>query len=536
MFQFKWPSLTFSQKVFIIVSLGVIAFYSFLFQFNSEGIFFGNNHVWGDWPVHFTWASRFAFVGFPTQMHPLLYGSAAHYPWLSSFVSALLLRLSVPFLMSFLLPNIVISIGLFVALFQTYQRFLKSEKGAALGVFLLLTNGGIGAFYFLKSVLLDSSYLLRPPHTYSQLSHLHIEFINFVSGLLVPQRAFLLGALVGCCVLFIVYRVVFEQLTISYSSGFLLGSYLLLLPLAHTHAFMAVFGISFFWLVSSAFISKKMSKSSLFVLSTLVVSFVYFLLIYLNKDSSSYLSLMLGWYAQYHNENIFLFWFKNWTVMPFIAFGYIFFMNRSKKMIYAPFLFLFLVANIFVFQPYVFDNTKLFFFAAIGMTGIVTEWLLAVKARYHTSGTVVTVVGVVFISVTGVIEVYKMGADLHYPEIMYSYEEIQLAHWVRQHTDKSAVFVTDTRHTHFVPTLTGRQIVLGYTGWLDTYGFEYDKHQEDILTLLQNGDCKSVAKYSIDYLVLDSLQAKKYDSTMCTSFRLAVSTENYRVYANTFSN
>ena len=451
--------------VFLLLLLIICLYYFNLFKNINGDIYVGSQNVWGDWPLHFTWASYFVYNSFPPKMHPLLYGHKPIYPWLTDSISAGLIKIGIPFYASFIIPNIIFSFLLIIVLFIFYKKILKSSKLSLLTIFLLLTNGGIGFIYFFKTLLGNPSYFLFPPHTYSQLSHLGLEFINFTSGLLVPQRAFLFGSLIGLYLIFFIYKLLFgiEKLA---SKSYLF--YLILffsLPFAHTHAFLSTIGISLVWILGFYFKKKNKNKLYILLLIPILLSTIGFLFFYKTNETSNYIRLVYGWYCGCHNQNIIIFWFKNWTVVPFIAF--ISYCKSKNKLFYLPFLLLFIFANFIQIQPYLFDNTKLFFFSAVGLYPLVTEFIANIKHKY------IATLLIIFISLTGVIEVYKMGTDLSKPKLLFTKQEIEQAEWVKSNVPINTVMEIENKHNHYIPCLTGRQVRRGYTGWLENYGFDF---------------------------------------------------------------
>jgi hypothetical protein len=82
---------------------------------------------------------------------------------------------------------------------------------------------------------------------------------------------------------------------------------------------------------------------------------------------------------------------------------------------------------------------------------------------------------------------------------------IQVAQWVRQHTSPTAVFAVADEHNSPIPTLAGRRVLIGYPGWLWTYGLpDYTQKGEDEKRIL-DGDPSTpalVKKYRVDYVMI----------------------------------
>ena len=82
---------------------------------------------------------------------------------------------------------------------------------------------------------------------------------------------------------------------------------------------------------------------------------------------------------------------------------------------------------------------------------------------------------------------------------------LKVADWVRQNTSPTAVFAVADQHNNPIPTLTGRQELIGYPGWLWTYGLpDYVQKGTDQKSILAGAAStpKLVAKYGIDYVMI----------------------------------
>src|SRR5260370_7543300 len=82
---------------------------------------------------------------------------------------------------------------------------------------------------------------------------------------------------------------------------------------------------------------------------------------------------------------------------------------------------------------------------------------------------------------------------------------LQVAEWVRVHTSPTAVFALANEHNSPIPTLAGRRVLIGYPGWLWTYGMpDYAAKGADLKRIL-TGDPLApdlVRKYGADYVMI----------------------------------
>jgi hypothetical protein len=155
-----------------------------------------------------------------------------------------------------------------------------------------------------------------------------------------------------------------------------------------------------------------------------------------------------------------------------------------------PFLVIFAVCNLVVFQSWDWDNTKLFaywyFGATLLLAGIVVRWWRGGWWR-ATLGTL----GFVGVIMTGAVVMLRFlpwtptQDNNAGPFIWASAEDRSLAAQVQRRTAPDAVILTMGRHNDPLMTLAGRRTVLGYNGWLWSYGIDYRARQADVAAMYQ---------------------------------------------------
>jgi hypothetical protein len=82
---------------------------------------------------------------------------------------------------------------------------------------------------------------------------------------------------------------------------------------------------------------------------------------------------------------------------------------------------------------------------------------------------------------------------------------VQVADWVRQHTSAVSVFAVADEHNNPIPTLAGRRVLVGYPGWLWTYGLgDFVQKGADERLILQGALSTPdlVDKYGIGYVLI----------------------------------
>src|SRR5260370_10845976 len=82
---------------------------------------------------------------------------------------------------------------------------------------------------------------------------------------------------------------------------------------------------------------------------------------------------------------------------------------------------------------------------------------------------------------------------------------LKVADWTRANTSPTALFVVADEHNSPIPTLAGPRVLLGYPGWLWTYGMpDYIQKGEDETLILHGAHAATdlVRLYGVDYVII----------------------------------
>jgi hypothetical protein len=179
-------------------------------------------------------------------------------------------------------------------------------------------------------------------------------------------------------------------------------------------------------------------------------------------------------------------------------------------------LIIFAACNLVVFQTWNWDNTKLlvYWYLVIGLLigALATHWWRGVWPRVAA----VVLVGPVLL--TGALVVLRLlpwtpPADaVTGPYTIATTQELQLATTLEHDTPKGAVFLTFGRPNDPVLAVAGRIGVMGYGGWLWSYGIDIGNRYADVQTMYAG--CASneatcpirtlLRKYDISYVEIDN--------------------------------
>jgi hypothetical protein len=467
--------------------------------------------------------------------------------------------MGVPFFSAFIIPSFLFSCGLVVALYYFFATILQKKSLAIIASLIFLLNGGLGFVFFGQDILNSSQPLqtfLHPPHEYTRIDAQHIKWISVIDSMVIPQRAFNLGFPLALVALALIYQVIF--LKDKDGRKLIIASAILgIMPLIHTHSFLAAGIILAFWLLASLLTSKKLSGELLrqrayqwgmvgaISLGLAVPIYLYFFA----QQTQGFLRFYPGWLAREYHINWLEFWLKNWGLTPLLGalgLGLIVFQEKSQRLSrllrWLPYWFIFGLINLVLFQPFVWDNTKLLVWASVGIAAMAAVCLHRLYQKVQKFRPPVRILGsliivIIFISTiaSGSIDAYwDSRTDLHSFQ-MYSAEELQLAEWVKKETPVDAIWLTGDQHNHWLFNLTGRQTLLTYRGWLWTHGYDYLPTEKDVRSMYQYpSQSELFKKYQIKYAVIG--QNEKYvwgaDPRQFTDrFPVLQQTPNFIIYS-----
>ncbi len=556
--------------------------YFFIFWSNSfvtnevGGISAQHINLWGDWAAHFTMGSAMAERGLILDSSPFLLDAPFSYPFVADMLSAILIRLNFNFFMAFILPSFLFSFLLVVTLFVFYKLLSKSGAIAILASIIFLLNGGSGFMYYFSDIAESPNQIetaLTPPRKYTNIEDKHYRWISVINSMVIPQRAFTVGFPIALLLLTFIFKFSQEKesrwqmivkkvskkitflkrfvpptptknSTLFFATAAILG----VMPIIHTHSFLALFVILFFWMLADLVTSKnwqnlkEKSVSWLTFVGIVAVIALPLIKIFIQSNiSGSFIKWYPGWYAgnDYPDETLLSFWFKNWTIVPLLSFfGFVVEIVQSKQkratfLTYIPFFVLFVLVNLFLFQPFVWDNTKILVWASLGFSYLTAIFLLFLWKKHWLLKPLV-VLTLVFITFSGFLDTYRALLSKEQSFQMYSAEEIELVEWTKTNTSPDSIWMTGTYHNQWLFNLTGRQAVATYTGWLWTHGYDYYDQERDIQLLYANPQYTDILdRYNVSYIVLGPFEKDHFDSSsdlFKEGYRAVKATPNYTIF------
>lgn len=515
-------------------------FYTHMLQVKNDAYFSGGS-TWGDLALHLALATGFAQQPHFTWEFPLFSGAKLSYPLLIDFLSGMLYRFGLNLQTAMFIPGILLTLSLVQLIYFFVLRITKSSGAAALTLILFLGSGGavgISIFWqdWLTSNLSLFSFLGSMTKQYTNLWSNGIYFSNIINDYLLPQR----GILFGLSLFALTSTILHNAWQKKESSQKMLGSAALLigfLPLAHTHTFFVLWGMLVFLAACRAYIDKTIFTpwtQAVFIASMVAAPQIIWQMG--SNFSRDFSHFQFGWMKK-PDENIILFWLRNMG-LPFIFFFTNFWLikrlttkNSWHLAFYTPLVILFLITNIYQFQPHSYDNMKFMVYSYLGIC-IYMGYSLWLLSTYKPGGRMLATLLIVITCASGFLAVLR---ETYVSWQFSSTQEIAATEQFKSITPPDAVTLTSDQHNHFVPTLTGRPIIMGYRGWLWTYGINYTAVEQDVRAMLTGAPATPslLKRYNVSFVVISPSERNDYNANQAYYDRhatLVMDTGPIRVY------
>ena len=510
-----WPL----ASVLLVCWAWTVHFLHQAYVYTASGLYAGYVNIWGDWAAHLSISGSFAYArNFPPE-YPIDPGHHLGYPFIIDFFAACLVPLGSSLTSALVLTSGLLGLAFPAVLYLAAERFAGGRLAAAITVFVFVMSGGVG-FFFLIGDLQHSGLaaLVHLPREYTLNRDLNFQWLNPVLAYLVPQRSTLFGfslALIALLLLWLAATGVARWRPFLFA-GVVAG----LMPVFHVHAYGTVVALAAFWAV---FFARRREWIAFFLPALLMgVPILAWMWPPANNSicgsgpSLRGYCFELGWLSYLdwqHDASIFgvrdfvWFWIKNTSVfIPLLMAAYVLrgWLPNALPKWFAPIWLWFIVPNLIVLQPWDWDNTKFFIFWAL-MGSVLVGAVLARLFQRGPGSAVVATAMLVLLCLSGALDLAR-ASDFSVSAVQFTDAGgLQVADWVRANTNPYAVFVVADEHNSPIPTLGGRRELIGYPGWLWTYGLpDYIQKGVDERLILQGAPSTPalVRQYAVSYVVI----------------------------------
>ncbi|PIR61993.1 MAG: hypothetical protein COY81_03755 [Candidatus Pacebacteria bacterium CG_4_10_14_0_8_um_filter_43_12] len=516
-FKFSWQISKHSLGRMIFVGswslLFLWLFQHHFFPITANGWQTGVNS-YGDLALHSTFIHYFAGQSKLSLVSPIYSQLQIQYPFLIDFHSAILLKLGWSIQWTLVVSSLLIMIGCLLSFFNFAWSINKKVLTPYLASLLFFLNGGLGWIYFFSDLKQSGenifSFLTHLPADYAHLINRQLVWANVITTHVLPQRGFLLGLAVLVVVLRY-WQALWQQNKIAKDQLVILSSLIGLLPFFHIHTFLILAPLHSWlslWAIQARKINQKTVVTSLVIMLGLGGLLVWFLIP--QPTGQNFFHWQPGWMA---TGNWLFFWLKNMNfeifgllLTPFL-FWQFFPQKKFEQLLILPFISIFLLCNLFIFQPHDWDNMK---FILLGWAGL-SMLTGAIISRWVTNRLRAVMVGIV-----ATIAVLAGGLSVLYSgQItwqMASNDDLKMAAIIVKKTKSDDRFLTSDIHNHPVPMIAGRGVVLGYKGWLWTHGIDYKGTEAEVKAIYAGTPTavQLLKKYGVTYIFVGPTEREQF--------------------------
>jgi hypothetical protein len=215
--------------------------------------------------------------------------------------------------------------------------------------------------------------------------------------------------------------------------------------------------------------------------------------------------------------DVFGFWFGQIGVLLLvILFGWLI-LRRMKVsaelwLFYLAGVGIFLICNVYVFQPSVWDNMK-FFEYALWFQMLVTGYIMAVWSRHWWAW--IALIPIIFsLTIMGWYTLALTGPQLTFE--MLSKDEVAFGTSMQKALPQDAYVLVGDRHNHPITMLSGHKVLMTYAGWYNLYNSQWPVVNQERSEMLK-GTTEApelLAKYGITHAVFSDSEITNGDASL----------------------
>jgi hypothetical protein len=548
-----WPKIA-AWLLLGLLAAGHLYLISKTFFIDALGNFRVAVNGYGDIPLHLTQISKFAFNKLDNLNDPIFFGARLQYPFVLNFISGLLLKITQSWELALLLPVMVLCVVNIILLLIIYKKFLKNTILAALAVVIFFLGSGWGIYplavkavqshqplgeFFQTLVDNDVSTINKSD---AKENEQNIDFGAPLSMSFLHQRTFFLGLFGFLTLLLLILQ---TRAKPGWRWPIVGGLIFGLMPLWHTHSFIAAFIMIIIFLLAAI---KEKNRQFIYQLSLIlaigsVLAIPQIIFLISSKEflraSSGFIKFRIGWMVEpdigsvQFGQSPRTVW--NWRYLEFlwINFGLLLpsflittvalLSKRLKQILAGPTYFYYWVfialglayfaaVQFIKFQPWDFDNNKILVYWQLFAVPIIVYFFAKLLVNKKIWSVVLFGLFTILTISSGLIDmiprVLKNRAQM---PIIFDVSAQKTAQFIKENISEHDLILTGTSPLNVVASLTGRSVLVGYAGWLWTRGINYQSRETSLRKFYQKPtrSDKLLKDYPIKYILFDN--TVKYD-------------------------
>lgn len=525
---------------FLFWHLGAISL-----KYRPDGWYAGHINLYGDLLLHLAFINKFLQNQPLFTQSPIFASPKPNYPPMADFITAQIARF-VGISDSLLIVTFFIGLILIFSVRKLIFDFVKNESIVFITLLLFLFNGGFGFVFFFEDYLASGKpildFIFNLPREYTNIQPEGYWWMNSLLAYFLPQRGFLFAFPITLLVFHFLYQGVKHK---KYHQILIAAVFTGLLPLFQLHSLIVLFFICILAAPTSIFLTNRkyylIKTWFVYGALSLLIALPIFSLISNHTNAFEFIKYHPGWTS---HENIFSFWFKNLGLfLPVLlaALIWLFLKKRRLFLLYLPFLFIFIISNLFIFQPWDFDNSKLliyWYFASCVVVSYFIYWYLLKETLPKKVFAIILITIMIF---SGSIDIFRTFTSATYYKI-FSTTDIDVANQVKTLTPKNSTFITAHNHNNPIVSVAGRSTLLGFQGWVWSHGYNYFQREEDIKNIYTGSSNANnlISNYKVSYITVGPMERQTFsiNENYLKNFPVINIGEGWKIYdvSNLWSN
>lgn len=526
--------------------LGGYLMYTHTMRVDTYGNWNVGQATYGDLPMHLSFVTGLIGKRFPAD-YPFYPGHRLSYPFLSDSLSSSWYLLGCSLQASLILPGTFMMLLCYMGVMILAREMTTGKKTVLLAAALFFLNGGLGFLYDFDQAagynasggltVLDrlrtimEGYYKTPTN---QPEPNNLRWSNVICDLMIPQRTLLGGWAMGIPCFYLLQTMLSPEAADRKEKKrgiILLGVWAGLLPLIHTHTFVALalssFGFMCHDLIHRGRVQGKSIReilapyggyafiAVLFALPQLI-GFTFAQTFQKTGGAQGFIRFQFNWVNNPSGNGMrdFYIWFyvKNIGI-PFIML----LLAAAEKdprqrRLFSGMIPIVLAAELIRFQPNEYDNNKLLYLAWMIGCMIVSNWAAHVwrMLKGLRSRPMIAAGAAVLIFLSPVLTVARECVSSYQA---FSSEAVEAGEFIRDHTEPDAIWLTGTQHLNPVSSIAGRTIVCGPDLWLYWHGFDTSERRLDLMCFYESPEeyREIPEKYGASYIYVSSYERSSYE-------------------------
>ena len=505
----------------------------------ADGSYWCGQSTYGDLCMHLSFMTSLKDARFPPAYN-LLYGTGLAYPYLTDSLSTTFWLLGMPVNLALAVPGTYLMFLTYAGFILLGRRILGNRPYTITAAFLFFfLNGGLGFLYdfdlafrdnFQRILEIFTGYYKTPANQ----PELNLRFSNVIADLMIPQRSLLGGWAMGIPCFYLLETLFHPEKHGREESPrglILLGIWAGMLPLIHTHTFLALglssLGVMIHDLIHagkngrnrrSEILIRYLIYGSVAAVIALpqLIGFTFAQTFQQGQNHPAFLTFQFNWVNNPSGQGMrdFYLWFyvKNIGLPFLMLLAALADPDPKQRRLFSGLIPIVLAAELIRFQPNEYDNNKLFYLAWMIGCMIVSNWSAKVwrmlKDLKGRSVLAAAAAVVVFLSAFLTIA-RECVSDYR----AFSRDAVEAGMFIREETGDDAVFLTGTQHLNPVDSIAGRTIVCGPDLWLYWHGFDTQERKTDLFRFYESPEENEdvLEKYGVDYIYVSSYERSSYE-------------------------